>query len=295
MDVQRITELPQPPARPAEAHKGTFGRVLVIGGSRGMSGAAALAGLSALRGGAGLVFLAVPESILPIVAAVEPSYLTVPLPEDPQGRLSLAARDPLAEIIPNHTALAVGPGWGRSADLTELARWLFAEVDKPMVIDADGLNALAEVPEVFSQRVATAEAAVPILTPHPGEFARLAGQKTRTVQENREELAARFARDHGVIVVLKGRGTVVTDGRRLAVNATGNPGLATGGTGDVLTGVIAALLAQRMAPFEAARLAVHLHGLAGDLAAERLSPVGLIASDLPGYLPVAWSALTSSS
>lgn len=284
---QHVTELPSPPARPEDAHKGTFGRVLIIGGSRGMSGAVCLAGLGALRGGAGLVYLAVPEGIIPIVAAVEPSYLTVPLPEDDEGRLNWQAQTRLAAAIPSNTALAMGPGWGQSDDLLKLAHWLYTTARRPMVIDADGLNALAKQRGVLSQGPAPR-----ILTPHPGEFARLTGTDPATVQQNREELAARFAEENDVIVVLKGHRTIITDGERLALNATGSSALATGGTGDVLTGLIAALLAQGMPPFEAAQLGVHVHGLAGDLAVENLSNAGLIASDLPRYIARAWNKLT---
>lgn len=286
MSAQRITKLPEPPRRPDDAHKGTFGRVLIVGGSRGMSGAVALAGLSALRGGAGLVFIAVPECILPIVATIEPAYLTVPLPQDEAGRLSKDARLQLAKIIPNNSVIAVGPGWGRSADLDELARWLYTTVELPMVIDADGLNALAGTPQLLCEAPAAR-----ILTPHPGEFARLTGSDVQTVQKDREKLAVEFARAYGVVLVLKGRRTVISDGQRVAVNTTGNSGLASGGTGDVLTGLVTALLGQKMAPFDAAQLGVHLHGLAGDLAAAELSKPGLIASDLPRYLNAAWKAL----
>ncbi len=284
--MQRITALPNPPSRPAEAHKGTFGRALIVAGSRGMSGAASLAGLGALRGGAGLVYLAVPRGILSIVASVEPSYLTIGLPEDGRGRLSAAARGRLTKMIPSHSTIAVGPGWGQSKALVELACWLYTSVELPMVVDADGLTALAKVPAVLPDAPSPR-----ILTPHPGEFARLSGADISGVQNNREERAAEFAEKNGVVLVLKGQGTVITDGSRLAINTTGNSGLATGGTGDVLTGLITALLAQGMVPFEAAQLAVHLHGLAGDIAAEQLSQPALIASDLPRYLPDAWKQL----
>lgn len=290
MDIEHITELPSPPARPENAHKGTFGRVLIIGGSRGMSGAVCLAGLGALRGGAGLVHLAVPAGILPIVASVEPSYLTIPLPEDDEGRLSRQAQTKLAAVIPNKSALAMGPGWGESDDLVALANWLYTTARRPMVIDADGLNALARQPGILSQGPAPR-----ILTPHPGEFARLTRTDTATVQQDREELAAKFAQENDIVLVLKGHRTVVTDGERLAVNTTGNSGLATGGTGDVLTGLIAALLGQGMPPFEAAQFAAYLHGLAGDMAAEELSSAGLIASDLPRYVAKAWTRLSGES
>ncbi len=284
--IGRITGHPAAPPRPANAHKGTFGRVLVIAGSRGMSGAASLAGLGALRGGAGLVYVAVPEGIVPIVAAIEPSYLTIPLPEDSLGRVALNAQDRLEEDLGNFQAVAIGPGWGQSEEIQVLANWLIKSVEQPLVIDADALNALAKMPEIL------AEAPIPrILTPHPGEFARLSGHDPSDIGKHREELAAEYADRHDVILVLKGRKTVVTDGQKLAVNSTGNSGMATGGTGDVLTGLIAALLGQGMAAFDAARLGVYLHGMAGDLAAEQLSEPALIASDLPRFLPEAWKKL----
>lgn len=284
---RRVTELPSPPARPEDAYKGTFGRVLIVGGSRGMSGAAALAGISALRGGAGLVFLGVPAGILPIVASLEPSYLTIPLPEDDEGRLSVESQSKLIDLIPRHTAVAIGPGWGRSEGLVRLAQALYLRVRRPMVVDADALNALAEVPGVLSQAPG-----LRVLTPHPGEFARLLKTDVAAVQSHREELAARFAADNDIVVLLKGHRSIITDGEKLAVNETGTSGMATGGTGDVLTGLIAALLAQGMSAFEAAQLGAYLHGLAGDLAADEFSQPGLIASDLPNYLAKAWTRLS---
>lgn len=276
------------PARPEEGHKGTFGKALIVAGSRGMSGAACLSGLGALRGGAGLVQVAVPAGILPIVAAHEPSYLTTSLPEDDAGRIGRTAARVLLEAAAGCTAMAIGPGWGTSADLEELARSLYSSVAVPLVVDADGLNALAHSAGDWPT---PPDGAARIITPHPGEFARLLKSDTKTVQANRESLAAEFAARHGVIVLLKGHDTVITDGHKAALNTTGNAGMATGGTGDVLTGLIAALLAQGMTPFEAARLGAHLHGLAGDLAAAELSRHGLIASDLPRYLSKAWLRL----
>ncbi len=277
--MRMIDKLPSAPVRPADAHKGTFGRVLVIGGSRGMSGAPSLAGLGSLRGGAGLVYVAVPSEILPTVAAIEPSYLTIPLATDEEhGCLSADGLNGLRTACEGKDAIALGPGLGQSRGVAAIVNSLFTELPQPMVVDADALNVLA------SQKAAGPR----ILTPHPGEFARLIGSDIATVQSQRAKLAAEFAANHGVIVVLKGQGTVVTDGDRVAINRTGNPGMATGGSGDVLTGLIASLLAQGMPAFEAAQLGAHLHGLAGDLAAAKLSQPGLIASDLPRFLAQAW-------
>lgn len=291
MPVPYITRLPPLPARPDDSHKGTFGKALIIAGSRGMSGAACLAGLGALRGGAGLVTVAVPEGILPIVASIEPSYLTYPLAEDKRGRISRQAVAELLALADKSTAVACGPGCGTSVEFRDVVRSLYTTVQRPLVVDADGLNALAQLPGDFLKPPA---AAARILTPHPGEFARLLKSDIAAVQQDREGLAVEFARRHGVIVLLKGHATVITDGQRVAINTTGNSGMATGGTGDVLTGLITALLAQGLPAFDAAQLGAHLHGAAGDLAAAALTRPGLIASDLPMFLPQAWEQLEST-
>jgi len=285
MPVPYEISIPALPARPDDSHKGTFGSVLIVAGSRGMSGAACLSGLGALRGGAGLVTLAVPTGIQSAVAATEPSYLSVALAEDDQGRISREATAEIQSRSRHATAIAIGPGWGRSPDLVELAHFMYGNVEHALVVDADALNALAPAKTGFPKAPAGAPR---ILTPHPGEFARLLGTDTKTVQHDRETLAVDFARKNGVILVLKGHRTVISDGEKVAVNATGNSGMATGGSGDVLTGLVAALLAQGMSPFCAAHLGVYLHGLAGDLAAGDLSQPGLMASDLPRYLGKAW-------
>lgn len=275
-------DLPFLPERRAESHKGDFGLALVVGGSGGMSGAVALAGMAALRGGAGLVRLAVPEAILATVAAFEPSYMTTPLPADRQGRIGLAACQRILAAAEGATVVALGPGLGRSPGLTSLVCRLYGELPRTMVIDADGLNALA------ARRDSLPSPPAPrILTPHPGEFARLLGV-SRIPAEDRESAAMELARRWNVVVVLKGHRTLITDGTRRAVNTTGNPGMATGGSGDVLTGLIAALACQRLEPIDAARLGVWLHGLAGDLAAGELGQESLIASDLIRFLPRAF-------
>lgn len=271
------------PQREPRAHKGDFGLALIVGGSRGMSGAVALAGMAALRGGAGLVRLAVPDVCLDTVAGFEPSYMTVPLASDRRGRISLDALPQILEHAEPATVLAFGPGVGRSLGLDALVARLYATLSLPVVLDADGLNALAaRMDEPVSP------AGPRILTPHPGEFERLAGIKPRS-EDERVEAAGQLASRLGAVVVLKGHRTVVSDGQRTVVNTTGNPGMATGGTGDVLTGLIASLMCQRMAPFDAAQLGVHLHGLAGDIAAESLGHQSLTAVDLVTYLPAAFS------
>jgi len=239
VSVSGAAALPLPPARTADSNKGTYGRVLIVAGSRGMSGAAALAGLGALRGGAGLVELATPIGVQAIVAAIETSWLTTGLPEDSEGRLSAEASKTLANRFESASAVAIGSGWGLSEGTRTLAAKLVAECPCPMVVDADALNALADLPDVWRKAVAPR-----IITPHPGEFARLLKTTVSDVQTDRSGKAKAFAETHSLVVVLKGTGSVITDGTRLVVNSTGNPGMATGGTGDVLTGLIAALLAQ---------------------------------------------------
>lgn len=284
-----ITSQPPLPPRPDDAHKGTFGRVLIIAGSRGMSGAAILSGTAALRGGAGLVYVAAPEGIVPIIAGYEPSYLTIPLTEDADGRIAGGATSLLLERLRSMQAAAVGPGMGQSDALEQLVSKLYSTVETPLVVDADALNLLARTPGLLSEH-----AGPRILTPHPGEFARLTGLKVAGDPEERQRSAAAFAARQGVVVVLKGAGTVITDGARIAVNTTGNSGMATGGTGDVLTGLIAALVAQGLEPFAAAQLGVYVHGLAGDLAAQSHSQRGLIASDLLAGLCRAWIELEAN-
>jgi len=276
--------LPRLPRRAVDAHKGDFGLALVVGGSRGMVGAVALAGIAALRGGAGLVRLAVPAVCQDTVAGFDPSYMTAALPADAEGRISSAAQDKIVELADSATVVACGPGLGRSVELERLVGWLYANLSKPMVVDADGLNALARRPDVLAHPGGRR-----ILTPHPGEFARLLGTRC-TRAENRQAAAIELAARCGVVLVLKGHRTCVTDGRVATINTTGNPGMATGGSGDVLTGLISALWCQGLTPLDAARLGVHLHGLAGDLAAAQLGQVSLAAGDLVRFLPEAFQA-----
>ncbi len=279
---ESVPPLPRLAPRKADSNKGDFGRALLIGGSQGMAGAIALAGMAALRSGAGLVKLATPAVCQPTVASFEPSSMTIALPNDAQGRIAASARAIIAEAAAEATVVACGPGLGRCDDLVELVGWLYQTLKQPMIIDADGLNALAQKPDLL-----TKAGGPRIWTPHPGEFARLVGRK-KIDSSKREGLAREFAERTAAVVVLKGHRTVVTDGKQLSINPTGNPGMATGGTGDVLTGVITALVCQRLSPYDAARLGVYVHGLAGDLAAADLGQVSLIASDLIGYLPKAW-------
>lgn len=284
-EMNYVTDLPKLSPRAEDANKGTFGKVLVIAGSRGMSGAAILTASAALRSGAGLVRVAVPASILATVAAGNPCYTLIPLPEDDHGQIAYHAWNPLSEQIQGNHVVAVGPGLGPGEARRQLMLSLLLETDKPMVLDADGLNAIQN--DVESLRARTAPL---ILTPHPGEFARLLKTDVPTIQSNREDHAVKFAHAHGVVLLLKGHQTIVTDGSQVYLNDTGNPGMATGGSGDVLTGIIAALVGQGMSAFDAAQLGAWTHGRAGDLARDALGEQGMIASDLLDYLPQAWTA-----
>ena len=266
-----------------DAHKGTFGRVLIVAGSRGMSGAAVLCGSAALRGGAGLVQVAVPESIQAIVATGEPAYLTTAIPENRAGHWHPRAAGFLEAEFPKCDALAIGPGCGRSSYFRMFVEKTYRTLPQPMIVDADALNALASRGTDLS-----VHAGPRIITPHPGEFSRLTDLTTAQIAENRELHAKEFARRNNIVVLLKGHGTVITDGQRTVINTTGNSGMATGGTGDVLTGLIAALVAQRLSPLDAAICGADLHGLAGDLAAAQFSAPGMTAGDLLEMLTQAW-------
>jgi len=278
-------QLPQLPVRRPESHKGDFGRVLVIAGSRGMVGAACLTAGSALRAGAGLVKLAVPESVWDVAATKLTCVMTAGFPDTADGMFAENAFEPLMEEIAWCDVVALGPGLGRAAETGRLVRRLVTDVKPPLVMDADGLFHLSGRLDRLDARKNPS-----VLTPHPGEMANLMGCDVATVQADRSATASDFARKHGVVCVLKGAGTVVSDGRQTYVNTTGNPGMATGGTGDVLTGVIAGLIGQRLSLLEASVLGVHLHGLAGDLAADRYGFCGLIASDVLDFLPAAFLA-----
>lgn len=289
--------LPRLSERPPDSHKGDYGRALLVGGSRDMSGAIALAGMATLRSGAGLVTLAVPHVVQDVVAKIEPSYMTHGLADDGAHIDPVAAEEVLA-LAKGTTAVALGPGLGRGNGLTTFVVRLYGEVAQPMVVDADALYALAQQPDALAQ-----PGGPRVMTPHAGEFARLAGlpldeakQLAAADDERRCQAAAELAQRDTTgrtVVVLKGHRSVVADGRRVSVNQTGNPGMATGGSGDALTGIITGLVCQGLAPWDAARLGAHVHGLAGDLAAKELGEVSLIASDLAKYLPAAFKALAN--
>ncbi|HCO93346.1 MAG TPA: NAD(P)H-hydrate dehydratase [Phycisphaerales bacterium] len=282
--MQIVDTIPGLEPRAIDGHKGDYGKVCIIAGSVGMSGAAALAGRAALRAGAGLVRVATPKSVLPIVAAIEPSFTTIALPEDGDGRISAKAIHAVLEAAGQNDAVAFGPGIGTSGALRSMLEQLLDQENLRLVIDADGLNNLAGLknwPAGLKAKL--------ILTPHPGEMKRLWSSLLREeLPDKRQQQALQLAQRTNTIVVLKGAGTVVTDGEKVYINKTGNPGMATAGSGDVLTGVITALLGQGLSNFDAAVLGVYIHGLAGDIAAEKFGRVSLITTDIIDLLPGAF-------
>ena len=287
MDVIPVSDLPRLPRRAGAAHKGTFGTVQVVAGSRGMAGAAVLTGRGALRGGAGLVRVACPMSVQDVVATGHPCYTTVGIRQHTDGGYSEGAAEELVELARAADVVAVGPGLGRGEGVAEFVRGLVGGLPElPVVLDADGLNAVAPFAEGFAGRAEPL-----VLTPHPGEFARLLGVPVAEVVAKREVLAVAFAAQTGVVLLLKGAATLVTDGRRLYRNTTGNPGMATGGSGDVLTGVVAALVAQGLTAFDAAVLGAYVHGRAGDVAATHLGQTALVATDILDHMPAAFREL----
>ncbi len=274
--------------RVAESNKGNYGHVLMIGGSLGKAGAPAMAGISALRAGAGLATVATPTSVLPTVAGFHPEVMTEPLPETEAGTISANAAEKIDALAKGKSVLAIGPGISRFPETSGLVRALVAKSQVPTVLDADGLNA-------FEGRVSelSGKGRVLVITPHPGEMARLAACSIADVQKDRLGVARRFARQHELVVVLKGHRTLVVqpDGEAWA-NTTGNPGMSTGGTGDILTGMVAAMIAQNPNdPVRAVLAAVHLHGLAGDVMLESVGEHSMVATDLLRGLPEAfWRA-----
>jgi len=286
--MQVVDTIPKLKPRAIDAHKGDFGKVCIIAGSVGMSGAAALAGRSALRAGAGLVRVATPKSVLPIVASIEPSFTTIALPEDGAGRISAKAINTILDAVSENDAVAFGPGVGISGALQSVLEALLEQEGLRLLIDADGLNNLTRIKDWPARLKAKL-----ILTPHPGEMKRLWSGLFRESAiggpSERKQQAAQLAQRTKSIVALKGAGTVVTDGEKIYINKTGNPGMATAGSGDVLTGVITALMGQGLSNFDAVVLGVYIHGLAGDIAAEKIGQVSLMATDIIGTLGEAFA------
>ena len=285
-------EIPRLPPRALDAHKGSFGHALLIGGATGMTGAISIAGIACLRIGAGLVTLGIPQCSHIVVASFDPNYMTLPLPCDSDGRLNSDAEIALSLLLNRASCVAIGPGLGRSDASDRVVANLFQNLEGPLLVDADGLNALSE--SKFWQEIV--RGTIPpinrlrILTPHPGEWARLCGvsAKDRAGQvAAANDLAARTK----CIVLLKGNQTLITNGKDSFINSTGNASMAVGGSGDCLTGILAALVCQGMDGMDAVRLGAHLHGLAGDLAHEELGTPSTLATDLIRYLPAAFRKL----
>lgn len=269
------------PKRKPDSHKGTYGHVLVLAGSSGKTGAASLAGHAAMRTGAGLVTLVVPNSLRSIVEEKTKEVMTQTLPDTDKGYLGMDSWQKLEEMLENKSAAAVGPGLSDRDETGELIFKLVKEANIPLVIDADGLNLLAKNKEVLKKAKKT-----PVLTPHPGEMSRLTGLSVKEVQADRINIASSFAKEYRVIVVLKGASTVIAEPEgKIFINTTGNPGMAGGGMGDVLTGFIVSLIGQGMASLDAARMAVFIHGAIGDFIAENRAESGILASDITEKIP----------
>ncbi len=273
--------------RPETGHKGQFGHLLILAGSRGKSGAATLAALGAIRAGAGLVTVACPEGVQPVLAAKLTEAMTEGLPETGAGTASLSGLERLLWLMDRKRAVAMGPGIGLHEETRELARRFMAEAPLSLVVDADALTAVGQ-----DLALVSASGHARVLTPHPGEMARLLGVTTPEVEADRAEAARTAARGSGAVVVLKGARTIVAapDGR-ISVNSSGNPGMAAGGMGDVLTGLLGSLIAQGYGPWDAARLAVFVHGRAGDILAAEKGPFGYLAGEIADTLPAVWRSL----
>ena len=263
------------PNRPAWSHKGDYGKILLLCGSLGYTGAPALAAMGALRSGAGLVFLGVPQSIYAIEAVKLTEPIVFPLP-DADGRYSTDAVCQVCNRLDDLDAVLIGPGSGQSKGVLQMVNTVLEQFSGPVVLDADGINVLKTNIDVLRGRTSPT-----ILTPHDGEFGRIGG----VIGKDRAESAARLARDLDVIVLLKGHKTVITDGDTCYMNRTGNPGMAVGGSGDVLSGIIVSLLGQGLKPLEATAAAAWLHGAAGDICAQQMGQYGLLPSDMLNVLP----------
>lgn len=278
MEIQKLSHasvLDLLPDRHPQAHKGDFGKILLLCGSEGFTGAAALAAMGALRSGAGLVYLGVPRSIYAIEAVKLTEAIVFPLPEE-DGKLSAAALPQILRRLPQIDAVLIGPGLGQSEGTLAVTRTVLEEATCPVVVDADSINVLAAHKDILRERRHST-----ILTPHAGEFRRLGGQ----TGQGRLSDAVAFARDTGCILVLKGHETVITDGEECYVNPTGNPGMAVGGSGDVLSGIIVSLLGQKLPPLQAAACGCWLHGAAGDICAREIGQYGMLPSDMVEVLP----------
>ena len=275
--------------RKKDTHKRDYGHVFVLAGSRGLTGAAALCANASLRAGAGLVTLGIPSSLNLVMEAKLTEVMTCPLAETRRATLSLRAKSDILNKVKGADVLIVGPGLSQHSETKKLIRQLIVNIKKPMVLDADALNAVSDDISILKKIHQDY-----IVTPHPGEMSRLVKKSTAYVKNNRLSIAKKFSNNYNAVVVLKGSNTVVTDrgAKRHYINKSGNPGMATAGSGDVLAGIIGGFLAQGLALFEAARLAVYVHGVAGDLAAREKGEIGLIASDILDKVPPAIKKIT---
>ena len=274
MELKHENVLKMLPNRKNDAHKGDFGKILLLCGSRGYTGAAYLAAMGALRSGAGLAFLGVPESIYEIEAVKLNEAIVFPM-ADEGGKLSEAAVPEILERLPKMDAVLLGPGLGQSEGVFQVVKTVLEKARCPVVLDADGINVMAGHKDILRGRTNPT-----VLTPHAGEFARLGGETG-----DRRLAAEKLARDLGCVMLLKGSGTVITDGDTTYINPTGNPGMAVGGSGDVLSGIITALLGQGLKPLEAAACGAWLHGAAGDICAKEIGQYGMLPTDLVNVLP----------
>lgn len=267
-------------------HKGDYGHLFIIGGSPGLTGAVCLAGISALRSGCGLVTIGIPEGLNQIIEIKLTEVMSLPLPETEDHYFSVNAYDKAIEFIEKKVdCVLIGPGISLHPETKKFVKKIIPEIKKPLIIDADALKIISENLEILNFLDK------PILTPHPGEMSYLTGLKIEEIQKNREKIAEDFAKRYNIILVLKGYKTVVTDGRNTYINLTGNPGMATGGTGDVLAGIIGGILAQGEDKFISAKYGVFIHGLAGDLAKKEKGEISLIASDIIEKLPFVFKIL----
>ena len=274
MDLSHEKVLKLLPDRKEWAHKGDFGKILLLCGSRGFTGAAYLAAMGALRSGAGLVFLGVPESIYAIEAMKLNEPVVFPLPDE-CGKLSHGAIPEILSRLPQMDAVLMGPGLGQSEGTFQVVKTVLERADCPVVLDADGINVVAPHKDILRGRTNPT-----VLTPHAGEFARLGGNA-----DDRVAAAEEMARDTGCTVLLKGHNTVITDGKTTYINPTGNPGMAVGGSGDVLAGIIVSLIGQRIGPLEAAACGAWLHGAAGDICEAQIGQYGMLPTDMLNVLP----------
>lgn len=275
------------PKRNEYSHKGSYGKLGIVAGSKGMTGANYLATMSALRTGSGLVYSIVPESILEIMSMKLIEAIVVPL-KDNQGYFSEESIDSIKNKINDYNSLVIGPGLGYKENMRGFVEFLIEKFQGPILLDADGLNLVSGNIDILKLRNNKT-----VLTPHPGEFARLTGRSIQEIENSREKYSVEFSKKHGVITILKGHKTIVTDGEQIYINNTGNAGMATAGSGDILSGIIGSFMSQGIEAFDASTLGVYVHGLAGDICKENLGEYGMIARDIIEEIPKALNLITT--